>query len=358
MRSVLRRVGVLTAVGALVVLPMAPAAYADGSGSSGSAAAATAAARRSAARVKTLETRLDAALAAYDSALGGLQQQVSAGVEAADAAQAGQQSLQAAQAARTQRVRAIYMDGGQLGIYASLLSSTSPQDLALRVMTAQSVVAGADQSVAQAAATLAQTDQAQNASEDRISSALLSADDVTARADAVSRLVAQARAESAHLSAHARALARAQLAAASAAAARAAHSAAGSVGATGIPANYLSLYRAAAKTCPGISWTLLAAVGQVESGHGRNDGPSSAGAIGPMQFRPQTFAAFAVDGNHDGRLDPWNPADAIFTAAHFLCSYGAGSPADVQQALLHYNNAQWYVDLVLGVEQKIAAAFA
>ena len=76
------------------------------------------------------------------------------------------------------------------------------------------------------------------------------------------------------------------------------------------------------------------------------------------RFRPQTFAAFAVDGNHDGRLDPWNPADAIFTAAHFLCSYGAGSADGPQRALLHYNNAQWYVDLVLGVQQKIAAAYA
>jgi membrane-bound lytic murein transglycosylase B len=76
-----------------------------------------------------------------------------------------------------------------------------------------------------------------------------------------------------------------------------------------------------------------------------------------MQFRPSTFDAYAVDGNHDGRLDPWNPADAIFTAAHFLCSYGAGSPSGVQRALLHYNNAQWYVDLVLAAQQRIAAAY-
>ena len=76
-----------------------------------------------------------------------------------------------------------------------------------------------------------------------------------------------------------------------------------------------------------------------------------------MQFRPRTFEAYAVDGNHDGRLDPWNPADAIFTAAHFLCAGGAGSPAGVQRALLRYNNAQWYVDLVLAVQQRIAAAY-
>jgi membrane-bound lytic murein transglycosylase B len=125
----------------------------------------------------------------------------------------------------------------------------------------------------------------------------------------------------------------------------------------GIPAAYLALYRAAARSCPGLDWTLLAAVGQIESGHGRNDGPSSAGAVGPMQFRPRTFQAFAVDGNHDGRLDPMNPADAIFTAAHFLCSYGAGRPSGVDGALLHYNNAQWYVDLVLAAQARISATY-
>jgi membrane-bound lytic murein transglycosylase B len=185
----------------------------------------------------------------------------------------------------------------------------------------------------------------------------VSADDVTAQADAVRSLVQQARAESAHLSARARRLARAEVAAAAASAARAEHSAAGRVGAMGIPSTYLRLYQAAAKTCPGLPWTLLAAVGQVESGHGRNNGPSSAGAIGPMQFRPATFAAYAVDGNHDGHLDPWSPADSIFTAAHFLCANGAGSTSGQQRALLHYNNAQWYVDLVLAVQQRIAAAY-
>jgi hypothetical protein len=345
---------VLTAVGALVVLPVSPAAYAGGSGS---VASARSQAQRSAAKVKRLEIRLDAALAAYDTALSGLQQQVSAGLDAADATQASTAALQAAQDLRTQRVRAIYMDGGQLGIYASVLSSTSPQDLALRVMTAQTVVASADQSVSLAGIAVAQVTEAENASDQRINTALVSADDVTARANEVSSLVAQARAESAHLSAQARKLAEAQLAAATAAAAGAARSAAGSVGAMGIPAAYLGLYQAAARTCPGMDWTLLAAVGQIESGHGRNNGPSSAGAIGPMQFRPSTFDAYAVDGNHDGRLDPWNPADAIFTAAHFLCSYGAGSPSGVQRALLHYNNAQWYVDLVLAAQQRIAAAY-
>ena len=181
--------------------------------------------------------------------------------------------------------------------------------------------------------------------------------DVTARANQVDQLVREGQAEVAHLSARARSVAQQRLAAAAAAAARSASNAAGQVGAMGIPAAYLALYQGGARTCPEMSWTLLAAVGQVESGHGRNNGPSSAGAIGPMQFMPRTFAAYAVDGNHDGRTNPWEPADAIYTAAHFLCAGGAGSPAGVQRALLGYNNAQWYVDLVLAVQQRIAAAY-
>jgi membrane-bound lytic murein transglycosylase B len=109
-----------------------------------------------------------------------------------------------------------------------------------------------------------------------------------------------------------------------------------------------------------MSWTLLAGVGQVESGHGRNNGPSSAGAIGPMQFMPATFAAYAVDGDHDGTLDAWDPQDAIFTAAHYLCVSGAdgGSAAGIHAALLAYNHAEWYVDLVLAAQQAIIAAQA
>jgi membrane-bound lytic murein transglycosylase B len=121
------------------------------------------------------------------------------------------------------------------------------------------------------------------------------------------------------------------------------------------PEAYAALYRAAARTCPGMPWTLLAAVGQVESGHGRNNGPSSAGAVGPMQFMPRTFAAYAVDGDGDGVASPWSPPDAVFTAARYLCVNGGGSPATVRQALFAYNRAQWYVDLVLAVQARIDA---
>jgi len=133
----------------------------------------------------------------------------------------------------------------------------------------------------------------------------------------------------------------------------------GTLAALPIPPAYLADYHAAAQTCPGMRWTLLAGVGQVESGHGRNLGPSSAGAIGPMQFLPATFAGYAVDGDHDGRLDPWDPEDAIFTAARYLCVSGAGTgTADgVRRALFTYNHAQWYVDLVLGAERAVLARY-
>ena len=350
MQSVLRRLGVLAMASALVMLPFAPAAYAD-------ASQAKADARHSAARLHDLQAHLRTALARYDAALNALQQDVSAGVSAADAVQAGNQAVRAAQDARTERLRALYMDGGRLGVFASLLAARTPQDLALRVVTAQRLVAGADADVLQATEAAALVQAQQSATDQRISSALAYADDVTTRAIDVDRLVRQGQAELAHLDARARRLAAAELARAAAAARSSADSAAGHAGAIPIPPAYLTLYRGGALTCPGLPWTLLAAVGQVESGHGRNNGPSSAGAIGPMQFMPRTFDLFAVDGNHDGRLDAWDPADAIYTAAHFLCSYGAGSPSGAQGALLHYNNAQWYVDLVLAVQQRVIARY-
>jgi membrane-bound lytic murein transglycosylase B len=76
-----------------------------------------------------------------------------------------------------------------------------------------------------------------------------------------------------------------------------------------------------------------------------------------MQFMPQTFASYGVDGDHDGRTDPWDPQDAIFTAARYLCvsGVGAGGPDGVHRALLAYNHAEWYVDLVLAAERSIVA---
>jgi cell wall-associated NlpC family hydrolase len=103
----------------------------------------------------------------------------------------------------------------------------------------------------------------------------------------------------------------------------------------GIPANYLRLYQQAADRCPGLSWTVLAGVGQVESDQGRDTRPSPTGAVGPMQFEPATWRGYGVDGNGDGRADPRNPADAIPAAADYLCALGA--TGDLRSALIAYN---------------------
>jgi Peptidase family M23/Transglycosylase SLT domain len=95
----------------------------------------------------------------------------------------------------------------------------------------------------------------------------------------------------------------------------------------------------------GIRWQVLAAINKIESNFGRNMGPSSAGAIGWMQFMPSTWARWGVDGNGDGIADPWNAEDAIFSAARYLAA--AGGQTDLQRAIFAYNHAQWYVDEVL-----------
>jgi hypothetical protein len=123
-----------------------------------------------------------------------------------------------------------------------------------------------------------------------------------------------------------------------------------------IPSNYLQLYQDAAAACPGLSWTVLAGIGKIESNHGRSDlpgvhsGQNSAGAMGPMQFLAGTWAAFGQSGN------VYDPIDAIPAAAHYLCSNGAGDPSKLRDAVWHYNHANWYVDQVLGWAQKYVQA--
>jgi hypothetical protein len=117
-----------------------------------------------------------------------------------------------------------------------------------------------------------------------------------------------------------------------------------------IPPSYLALYRAAATTCTGLPWTVLAAIGAVETGHGANTHVSSKGAMGPMQFLPTTFAAYAVDGDRDGVADITDPADAVYTAARYLCFAGAGLGGQaLYDAVWAYNHADWYVREVLNL---------
>jgi peptidoglycan hydrolase CwlO-like protein len=113
---------------------------------------------------------------------------------------------------------------------------------------------------------------------------------------------------------------------------------------------YRMLYRkSAGEYGYGEDWYVLAAVGQVESNHGENMGPSTAGAMGPMQFLPSTWATAGVDGNGDGAANIMDPEDAIPAAAGYLKTGGA--PRDWYRALFTYNHADWYVMKVLGVAE-------
>jgi len=125
--------------------------------------------------------------------------------------------------------------------------------------------------------------------------------------------------------------------------------------------NYLQLFQAsAAKYCPRLSWTVLAAIGQIESGDGRDVGPSSAGALGPMQFLPSTWATWGIDGfGPPGPPDIMNPYDAVPSAARYLCAAGAssGTQDGLRQAIFAYNHADWYVNEVLALAAQYAADY-
>jgi cell wall-associated NlpC family hydrolase len=131
-----------------------------------------------------------------------------------------------------------------------------------------------------------------------------------------------------------------------------------------IPPVYLALYMSAARTCPGLPWGVLAGIGEVESDHGQSTAPgvhsgaNYAGAEGPMQFEPTTFAQYAVHADPGGQLSPYDPADAIYTAAAMLCANGAasGTAAGIRQAVFAYNHSQAYVSDVLGWAVRYTAS--
>lgn len=156
-----------------------------------------------------------------------------------------------------------------------------------------------------------------------------------------------------------------------------------------IPPLYLVAYQKAAASCPRLPWTILAAIGWVETGHGTFGGASTdddgtvkppivgialdgtnntqavrvpAGgspwhddpvwdhAVGPMQFLTDTWARWGVDASGDGVADPHNPIDAIWTAARYLCGPD-GTVTSIDDALFAYNRSIAY-----GVEVKAKAA--
>jgi hypothetical protein len=145
--------------------------------------------------------------------------------------------------------------------------------------------------------------------------------------------------------------------------------------ANSIPTPYVAYYKAAGAKY-GISWSLLAGVGEVESEHGRSElpgvssGENAAGAAGPMQFLSGTWEMYRVDGpeydpklpgDHmgktDGKKDRWDPADAIPSAARYLRHLGAAT--DPRNALLIYggyanNPSSNYPDKVFSWATKYA----
>ena len=134
-----------------------------------------------------------------------------------------------------------------------------------------------------------------------------------------------------------------------------------------IPAGMLVLYqRAATADCDGLPWTVLAAIGEVESDHGRSTAPgvhsgaNSAGAQGPMQFLPATFAAYnrpVLPGGADPP-SPYDPVDAVHAAARYLCASGARAGRDIPGAIWRYNHSDAYVHRVLAIARSYAAAAA
>jgi soluble lytic murein transglycosylase-like protein len=118
-----------------------------------------------------------------------------------------------------------------------------------------------------------------------------------------------------------------------------------------VPIFLLPIYQAAGIQY-GIRWEILAAINEIETDYGRNLNVSTAGAVGWMQFLPSTWKIWAVDANKDGRKDPYNPVDAIFTAARYLRA--AGGDQNLQQAIFAYNHANWYVDSVMLRARMIA----
>jgi cell wall-associated NlpC family hydrolase len=129
---------------------------------------------------------------------------------------------------------------------------------------------------------------------------------------------------------------------------------------TNIPAGMLALYQQAATTCPGLPWTVLAAIGTVESDNGQStlpgiqSGANSAGAEGDMQELASTFAEYDTPVPPGGANppSPYDPVDAVYAAARMLCANGAANGANLNQAIFDYNHATWYVNEVLDLAQS------
>ena len=133
-----------------------------------------------------------------------------------------------------------------------------------------------------------------------------------------------------------------------------------------IPSSMLTLYEQAAATCPGLPWTVLAGIGTVESSNGTSDlpgvhtGANFAGAEGPMQFEPATFAEYdqPVPPGGADPPSPYDPTDAVYAAARLLCANGAAGGADLSAAVFAFNHDTSYVTAVLDLAQSYGQTVA
>ncbi|HEX4436595.1 MAG TPA: lytic murein transglycosylase [Solirubrobacteraceae bacterium] len=111
-----------------------------------------------------------------------------------------------------------------------------------------------------------------------------------------------------------------------------------------VPLFLLPVYKAAAVQY-GVPWQILAAINEIETDYGTDQSVSSAGAVGWMQFMPETWMQYGVDALNSGYADPYNPVDAVFAAARYLRA--AGAATNLRQAILAYNHSEEYVDSVM-----------
>jgi hypothetical protein len=125
-----------------------------------------------------------------------------------------------------------------------------------------------------------------------------------------------------------------------------------------IPRAHLAAYQRAARTCPGLSWAVLAAVGKVESGHGRaslpgvHSGANPAGAAGPMQLGIGGRAGPTWQHYGDGTPSHvYQIGPAAQAAARKLCHDGART-GDLRAALYAYNHSAAYVAEVLAIARR------
>jgi len=111
------------------------------------------------------------------------------------------------------------------------------------------------------------------------------------------------------------------------------------------PGFLIPIYKAAGRRYH-IPWQILAAINGIETNYGRDLAVSPMGAVGWMQFMPGTWKQFGVAGDGgDHRPNPYDPSDAIFSAARYLAANDGRR--DIRKALFAYNHALWYVDAVL-----------